>query len=96
MNNDSKDAGVIQAVIERLQSQRLPLALSLKEKVDRGESLTDSDIDFLQGVFQDAQRVLPLVDRRPDLQSLAGKMINLYKQITDQALENEKANTGNS
>ena len=90
MVDASKDTGLIQVLAERLKTQRLPRALSLKEKVDRGETLNEFDIQFLEEVFQDAQRTHALVDRHPEWQDLAAKMIHLYKEITDIALQNEK------
>jgi len=91
MVDESKDAGIIQVLAERLETQRLPRALSIKEKVDRGEPLIDLDIDFLGELFQDAQQIQPLLDRHPEWQSLAAQMMHLYKEITDKALENENA-----
>ncbi len=91
MTDTSKDAGVIQVMAEQLESKRLPRALSLKEKVDRGATLDDLDIKFLEGAFHDAQSVSTLLDRHPEWQDLAAKMIQLYKEITEKALENEKA-----
>ena len=91
MTDTSKDAGLIQVLAEQLESKRLPRALSLKEKVDQGETLNDLDIEFLEQVFKDAQSVRSLLERHPEWQDLAAKMIQLYKEITDKALENEKA-----
>ena len=48
MINESKDEGVIAVLLERLSSQRLPRALALKKRVDRGEVLTEPDIAFLE------------------------------------------------
>lgn len=91
MADTSKDAGLIQVLAEQLERKRLPRALSLKEKVDGGATLDDLDIEFLEAVFHDAQSVSTLVDRHPEWQDLAAKMIQLYKEITEKALENEKA-----
>lgn len=91
MTDISKDAGLIQVLAEQLKSQRLPRALSMKEKVDRGETLDELDIRFLEQVFEDARSVSLVVDRHPEWQDLATKMMILYKEITDKALANEKA-----
>ena len=90
MINESKDEGVIGVLLERLSSQRLPRALALKKRVDRGEMLTEPDIAFLERVFADANHAGPFVDRHPELNELASRVISLYKEITDKALENEK------
>jgi len=91
MTDTSKDAGVIQVMAEQLERTRLPRALSLKEKVDGGATLDELDIEFLEEVFRDAHSVSALVDRHPEWQDLATRMIQLYKEITEKALENEKA-----
>ncbi len=96
MSDTSKDAGLIQILAKRLETERLPRALALKEKVDQGETLDESDIAFLEQVFKDAGTLRPLVDRHPEWQALAAKMMLLYKEISDKALENEKTKGGDS
>lgn len=91
MNDTSKDAGVIQVLVERLEKIRLPRLNDIKEKVDRGEVLDEPDMSFLEEVLADAQHVEPLLDRNPQWQPLAASVLGLYKEITDKALENEKA-----
>lgn len=88
--SESRDAGIIQVLLKRLESQQLPRALSLKKKVDRGEPLNDYDIKFLQQVFADAEYIRPFVIRNPEYQNLLSRVIHLYKEITDKALENER------
>jgi len=90
MSKKSSDAGVIAVLLERFNSQRLPRALSLKEKVDRGETLSDADLAYLEKIFSDFTQVGPIVDRNPEYKQLVAKAIDLYKEITDKALENEK------
>ena len=90
MTEQSEDAGVIDVLMQRLEKHRLPRALALKEKVDRGERLGDEDIAFLERVFADAKRIKPLLDRHPKYESLAAKVVQLYQSITEKALENEK------
>ncbi len=91
MNQSSQDAGVIAVLMERFEKQRLPRALSLKDKVDRGEVLDDFDLAFLEEVFADANTIKPLLDRHPDYHPLAARMMGLYKEITDKAMQNEKS-----
>ena len=91
MTDESKDAGLIQVLAARMEKIRLPMALSLKEKVDRGETLNEFDIHFLEEVSQDTQEIRGLLDRHPEWNELAVKMLNLYKEITDKAVENAKA-----
>ena len=91
MSDKSKDTGTIFALLERFETQRLPRALALKEKVSQGERLGDTDIVYLKQIFTDAQQIKPLLDRHPEYESLVSRAIHLYKEITDKALENEQA-----
>jgi hypothetical protein len=90
MTDTENDAALIQVLVERLEKIRLPVALELKEKVDRGEVLNDLDINFLEEVFQDTENIKPLLDRHPEWQSLAANMVSLYNEITTKALANEQ------
>lgn len=89
MTDPQKDAGVIAALAQRLTQFRLPRALDLKTKVDKGEALDELDIQFLQDVFDDAQSARTLLARHPELEDVASKLASLYHQITEKALENE-------
>jgi len=90
MSHSKDDQGVISVLVERLQTQRLPRALSLKEKVERGEVLDDLDITFLEQVISDTNSVQTILARHPEYQELVARMTHLYKEITDRALSNEK------
>ena len=85
-----KDEAVVQALAERLIKYRLPRALGLKERVDGGEKLDELDIEFLEEVFSDASSLRPLIDEHPEWQDVAVRLLDLYKDITSKALENEK------
>ena len=85
-----KEAGVIQALVERLEKQRLPMALALKKKVDQGGLLSEADIAFLEEVFAGTAQLKPMLDAHPEWQDLAARMIGLYGEITAKALENEQ------
>ena len=90
MSESSVDDGVILALIERFEKQRLPVLNSLKEKTMKGEKLSDVDLAFLDAVIHDAQQSKSLMDHHPEWQAFCANVIHLYETITRKALDNEK------
>ena len=88
-DNNSQDDGVLSVIIERMEEQLIPRALDLKDKLDKGGVLDDMDIGFLERVFADSDELKPLLDRHPEHQALAARLMNLYHAITTLALKNE-------
>jgi hypothetical protein len=86
----TKEAGTIQVLLQRLNDIRLPRALDLKKKVDRGEKLDSYDIEFLETVLADAISAQGLAAKHPEFASLVGKVMGLYSEITTKGLENEQ------
>ena len=90
MAGSSTDEGLIEVILERLEKQRLPRLLEIKAKVDGGNLLADFDVDFLQQSMADAKNMIPIIDRQPEYQALAAKVMDLYKEISETALKLEK------
>ena len=90
MKQSEKDAGTIVALVMRLRSYRIPRARRMLAKVQDGKVLADQDIEFLDRVFRDARQLGPLVRRNPEYMSVVSRMIDLYQEITELALNNEQ------
>jgi hypothetical protein len=91
MEESDRDIGVLTALAQRMRQQRLPRALAMKERVDAGGLLSDRDVAFLEEVLSDSNRIAPIVKRNAEYAETAARMVDLYKQITAKALENEQA-----
>ena len=91
MAQASKELGVKAVLAKRMVEERLPKALALKERIDRGELLNGLDLNFLEQVMKDANEAIPMVKDDPRVMEVAARMLQLYKEITSKALENEQA-----
>ena len=89
MADVSKDLGTLAVLAKRMVEERLPRALSMKARVDKGEVLNDADLAFLDEVIAGAKQNWELL-KDPRVLQAAGSMTQLYKEITEKALENEK------
>jgi hypothetical protein len=87
----SKETGILAVLAKRMVEERLPKALELKERIDKGGLLNDLDLNFLEQVVKDAAAIKPLLKDNQRLIDVAASMTRLYKEISDKALENEKA-----
>lgn len=91
MEHTEKELGITLAIFERFETQTLPDLLWIKGKVDKGELLSDGDMEFLEQISQNATDVKPLVDNQPSWQLLYAQVVNLYEEIIAKALENQQA-----
>ena len=90
MKDPTNELGVIYALVQRFEKQRLPRLLELKVRVDKGELLSESDIRFMNQLMRDARQSKRLIDRHPEWHRFCAEVINLYEEIAEKALDNEK------
>ena len=91
MDQDKIDAGTIAALMIRMKEYRLPRAKRMLERVNMGEKLLDSDIEFLNRVIKDARNSESLIKRHPDYHNLVVRFMDLYTEIINKGVENEKS-----
>jgi hypothetical protein len=90
MADDKKDIGVILVLLERFNKQRYPRAMALKKKVDGGDVLNESDHLLIKQVMEDGKKVRSLIEKHPEYKDLATKAIDLWNEIIEKDLENQK------
>jgi len=90
MDKSETDMGVISAILERLEKQRLPQLLTIQKKVEAGETPSDIELSFLETVVSDTKDVLPIVGRHPEYQRLVSQVTRLYDEVIKKILEIEK------
>ena len=93
MTETIEDVGVLLALLQRLETQRLPRLLDLKKKVDAGNNLDELEVEYLQELINDSKQIKPLLAKHPEYTSLVGRVSQLVNQITEKGLENEKSTT---
>jgi len=91
MDDPTRNFGTVQVLLDRLNNHRLPRLVRLKDKVDNGAPLDDYDLRFLKNVLDDAEEARAVMADHEDLQDLVTRLVDLYHQVTAQALENEQA-----
>lgn len=86
-----KDKAMIAVLLERMGKQRLPRLIDIREKLDQEQKLDSYDIEFLDEVLNDTRENEHYVKNADDdLKTLFMKVVNLYTEIMEKALENEK------
>ncbi|RKZ48525.1 MAG: hypothetical protein DRQ48_04820 [Gammaproteobacteria bacterium] len=90
MDQNEKDKGMIMVLLERFNKLRLPRAQALKEKTDSGELLDDYDHKYIKEVQEDASQVMLIVERHPEYKELAANVTNLWNEIIEKDIENQK------
>ncbi|TNF98576.1 MAG: hypothetical protein EP297_07640 [Gammaproteobacteria bacterium] len=90
MQPELHKAGVVVILLQRLENYCLPRALKIKEKVDLGGLLDEFDIDFMEEMFSEISESRSVIQRDQECERLAASMMQLYMQIADQAMLNEK------
>ena len=90
MDQSEKDAGTIAVLMLRMEESRIPRAERMLEKVDQGETLSDSDMSFLHRVYEDYRANQLIIERNHDFAKLMNAFFGLYTEIIEKAIKNEE------
>ncbi|WP_295760116.1 hypothetical protein [Undibacterium sp.] len=91
MTQEEKEDAILTVLGRCLLSQRLPMLLRIRERLNLGEVLSDYDIRFLRTGFSDAQNNMALLYQHPEYQPLSAELLRLYQEIMALAWQNESA-----
>jgi len=90
MTSGQTDAATLQALLARLLEFRLPRLLAIKEHVDGGARLDDTQVAFLSDALEDAKSGQQFVARNPEFHAVGAQIVQLYEDIVTKAVENEQ------
>ena len=90
LSKEDAEDGTIAVLLKRAVERRIPNVLAIKERLEKGGTLSDLEITHLDEILRDGQKMQEMVDRHPEFRELAARMIGLYGEITRMALENEQ------
>lgn len=89
MQHSQDEKGTMAALMERLSKERLPRLIAIKDYVDRGEPLSELDIEFLAQAFRDANDNRQHIMAFPEYADIVANVARLYSEIMAKAVENE-------
>jgi hypothetical protein len=89
MTMSRKDLGMAQVLLKRLNDELLPQALSMKQRVDRGERLTEYERRILAQVAEDARVIMPLAERLTQFKTVTDEAMSLFAYIATKDRDNE-------
>ena len=89
MTDAERDACRVSAILRHLNNQRLPKLLAMKERLNCGERVDQEDMRYLHDCARDTLWVRDLCEGQPALRAICNRVTQLFKDITEQALQNE-------
>ncbi len=90
LSEDDHD-GTYQVMVERFVERRLPTLMDIHARVEAGELLGDGDIEIMSRVIDQAHDFGKAAHEFPEAKPLIAKLIDLYEEITERALQNEES-----
>jgi len=82
------EEGVSQVVVEQFVHRQLPFLLKVKQEMDTGRVLSDAELELMTRMVKRAEHINTLAYLHPELKVLVAKVIDLFHDITGEALRN--------
>jgi len=89
-DEERDEAGVSQVLIEEFVEDRLPVLLGFKAEVDAGKTLSAGEVELMSRIVEKAEDFNHFVYEFPEYEELMARLIDLYDEISQKALENER------
>ena len=86
----SQDKCTITALLRWLESQSIPRTRTIEAALERGEKISDYDLDFFIKTITDTRYMVLVAERNKEYQELVGRLSSLYRSIVSQAVTNER------
>ena len=84
----SKEERIFTVFLQNFDRHYMPTLIELKAKVERGETLEQSELLFLEQVFNATHVILPKIIVNPEYRKVFVAATNLFNEITELALKN--------
>ena len=89
--SNPEDAKTLAVVIAKLTQEHIPRLKRMKERVERGEKLSDQEINDLKRIYDGTMKESRIVERNPEFMDITLRYVELYTTVLNKALENEQS-----
>ena len=86
----AQDKPIFATLVRQLETRSIPRAREIQASLDRGERISDYDIDRLLEIITDTRYIVPVAERHEEYQELVKRVSGLYRGIIEQAVRNEQ------
>ena len=84
----SKEERIFTVFLQNFNRRYLPTLSEIKVKLEKGETLEQSELLFLEQVFSATQGILPKIIVNPEYRKVFVAATSLFNEITELALKN--------
>ena len=86
-----QDIQILTVVLKMLKQEHIPRLQRMMKRLNQGEKLSAYEIHDLKRIYDSTMKNFRLVERNPEYMELAMRYIELYTDVVNKAVENDKA-----